>query len=156
MGRVMAKPLASYHFAWLSKHPERTAEWLSERLADGFQVHHIDGDHGNDDPANLLLVDGADHLSLHAGRLDIGIGNWRAKQRKPRVSAVESEAQKVGREIYHRKIETELPWKEFAVQYHDGKKPDPNRIWSDIGIALQYKAKAYAKRNKMPWPPLAA
>ena len=29
---------------WLSAHPHRSAKWLRERIADGFDVHHIDGD----------------------------------------------------------------------------------------------------------------
>lgn len=61
------KPLQSYHFAWLSVHPERTEEWLLRMLSDGFHVHHIDGDHLNDDPLNLVLIEGGDHMMLHNG-----------------------------------------------------------------------------------------
>jgi len=58
----------SYHYAWLSVHPHRTEEWLADRLKDGFDVHHMDGDHSNDDPLNLILIDGADHMMLHNGK----------------------------------------------------------------------------------------
>lgn len=59
--------LSSYHLAWLSAHPERTAEWLSARLADGFHVHHVDGDHSNDAPLNLVLIEGIDHNRIVHG-----------------------------------------------------------------------------------------
>lgn len=58
--------LASYHLAWLSAHPARSAEWLSAMLADGFDVHHIDGDHSNDATTNLALIETQDHaLNIH-------------------------------------------------------------------------------------------
>lgn len=36
-----------------------------ERIKDGFHVHHLDGDHGNNDPKNLVLIEGTDHLLMH-------------------------------------------------------------------------------------------
>jgi hypothetical protein len=30
-------------------------------------VHHLDGDHANNDTANLVLIECADHLMLHNG-----------------------------------------------------------------------------------------
>ena len=54
-----------WHKAWLCAHPERSVEWLSDRLMDGFHIHHIDGDKGNNDPLNLVLIDGVDHMRLH-------------------------------------------------------------------------------------------
>ena len=61
----MVKNLQTYHHAWLSKHPTRNETWLLERLADGFHVHHVDGNHDNNDPRNLILIDGKDHMILH-------------------------------------------------------------------------------------------
>lgn len=60
--------LQSYHYAWLSDHPNRSEEWLKRMMAEGFHIHHIDGDHANDDPMNLVLIDGADHFLLHNGK----------------------------------------------------------------------------------------
>ena len=57
--------LKSYHFAWLSLRPHRSEQWLSEKLAEGFDVHHVDGDHTNDDPSNLVLIEHVDHMRLH-------------------------------------------------------------------------------------------
>jgi general stress protein YciG len=59
--------LQPHHIAWLKCHPERTAEWLANRLADNFHVHHVDGDHGNDAPNNLALIEGLDHMLLFHG-----------------------------------------------------------------------------------------
>ena len=62
------KPLLPHHSAWLSAHPERSEEWLRDRCRDGFDIHHIDGNHGNNDPANLVLIEHRDHMMLHAGQ----------------------------------------------------------------------------------------
>lgn len=56
-----------YHEAWLTIHKHRTRAWLSARLKDGFDVHHIDGDHYNNDPRNLVLIECLDHMRLHCG-----------------------------------------------------------------------------------------
>jgi hypothetical protein len=52
------------HWTWLGKHPDRSEQWLRERIADGFQIHHVDGNHENDHPNNLVLIEGNDHLRL--------------------------------------------------------------------------------------------
>lgn len=57
-----------YHYAWLGAHPHRTEEWLRAALRDGFDIHHIDGNHENNDPANLVLIEHTDHMMLHGGR----------------------------------------------------------------------------------------
>lgn len=35
---------------------------------EGFDVHHLDGDHENNDPANLVLIEHTDHMMMHDGR----------------------------------------------------------------------------------------
>ncbi len=57
--------LKPYHHAWLSIHPHRTECWLRERLREGFDIHHIDGNHENNDALNLALVEHTDHLRVH-------------------------------------------------------------------------------------------
>lgn len=57
--------MKAYHRAWLDAHPERSVEWLKRMLREGFQVHHVDGDHGNNHPANLVLIECVDHMRLH-------------------------------------------------------------------------------------------
>lgn len=59
--------MKAYHEAWLAAHPERDAVWLQERLADGFDVHHLDGDKSNNGPTNLVLIEHRDHFMLHSG-----------------------------------------------------------------------------------------
>lgn len=61
------KALRDHQMQWLSVHPARTEAWLRDRLRDGFDVHHVDGDRTNNDPANLVLIECADHLMLHNG-----------------------------------------------------------------------------------------
>lgn len=36
-------------------------------MRDGFDVHHLDGDHENNDPRNLVLIEHTDHMALHNG-----------------------------------------------------------------------------------------
>ena len=76
--------LKPHHAAWLKMHPNRDAVWLRERFKDGFDVHHIDGDHSNNDGANLVLIEHLDHMRLHGavmteGRL--GIVSKKGKKR---------------------------------------------------------------------------
>jgi hypothetical protein len=57
--------LRPHHVAWLSVNPHRSETWLREMFRHGFQIHHLDGDHANNDPQNLLLINHQDHMSLH-------------------------------------------------------------------------------------------
>ena len=41
------------------------AEFLEQALEAGFDIHHMDVDHENNDPKNLVLMFGADHMMLH-------------------------------------------------------------------------------------------
>ena len=68
MASKYRKPLRSYHQAWLKAHPHRSEEWLRMRTKDGFDVHHLDGDKGNESPDNLVLIEHTDHMMLHGGR----------------------------------------------------------------------------------------
>lgn len=60
-----------HHTAWLSKRPHRSVAWLKQMLANGFDVHHLDGNHANNDPNNLLLVELADHMDLHGLKIRV-------------------------------------------------------------------------------------
>ncbi len=57
--------LKAHHRAWLSVHPSRSEAWLSERLRDGFLIHHVDLNHENNDPENLVLIEQKDHALMH-------------------------------------------------------------------------------------------
>lgn len=87
--------LKPHHLAWLETRAHRSAEWLRSRLRDGFDVHHMDGDHSNNDPANLVLIEHTDHMRLHGmvgvlGRLSPRKGprgpHKRKKPTAPKIS----------------------------------------------------------------------
>jgi hypothetical protein len=59
--------------AWLKAHPERTAGWLADRLSDGFDIHHLDGDRDNNTPENLVLINSVDHMRLHGLPLELAL-----------------------------------------------------------------------------------
>lgn len=66
--RRMAFPkISPHHQAWLDAHPHRTATWLRSMVADGFDVHHVDGNRENNDSTNLVLIERRDHSLLHYG-----------------------------------------------------------------------------------------
>ena len=58
--------MKQYHYNWLSIHPFKSEQWLRYMLSEGFHMHHVDGNHDNDDPYNLALMFGVDHSRLHA------------------------------------------------------------------------------------------
>lgn len=66
--------LAPHHKVWLQSHPHRTQRWLRDRIKDGFDIHHMDGDTENDHPSNLILLETTDHTktihTLPFSRLD--------------------------------------------------------------------------------------
>ena len=41
-------------------------------LANGFHIHHVDGDHSNNNPTNLVLMEGVDHTLLHGHDIRLG------------------------------------------------------------------------------------
>ena len=68
MAKNCTIPLDLHRQAWLDAHPERDVAWLLRMAKEGFDVHHIDGDHENDDPLNLVLIEHRDHFMLHSGK----------------------------------------------------------------------------------------
>lgn len=89
--------LTNYQNVWLSAHPERSSEWLIERLKDGFDIHHLDGDHENNDPSNLVLIECGDHMMLHNGkkRFSRVVGMNRGGRPRKRICAPKEERVKV-------------------------------------------------------------
>ena len=83
--------LESYHYVWLESHPTRTEGWLRERLKDGFCIHHIDGDHSNNHPRNLVLIEGQDHrVNLH------GFGMPKKRPIKMRTKKIKRDVVRTG------------------------------------------------------------
>lgn len=79
--------MKDHHYAWLSRHPDRDEQWLQQALSAGFDVHHVDGDHGNNDPENLVLIERRDHNLLH-GFSDGFTRKTAKKQRGPRKKTI--------------------------------------------------------------------
>ena len=69
---------APHQLAWLASHPNRSLTWLREQSADGFDVHHVDGNHSNNAPENLILIDHRDHFMLHSGGRPLSCRKGRA------------------------------------------------------------------------------
>lgn len=104
-----------------------------ERLAEGFAVHHADGDHWNDTPSNLVLIEGTDHTRLHnagAGLFHL-LESVRRKD-DARIKRAETE----GRAAYERRAKT-------------GR-------WVGLPNSATYWAKVYALSHQLEWPPCRA
>jgi hypothetical protein len=39
---------------------------LGRQLAEDEEIHHIDGNHSNNDPANLRVLSKSEHMSIHS------------------------------------------------------------------------------------------
>lgn len=130
--------MKSYHVAWLSVHPERTEEWLSARLKDGFDVHHLDGNHDNDDPGNLVLIECGDHLMLHGTHRRITrLDNFKNRNEKAKTEAIRK-----GRAAYHGYLSS-FAWGAVA----EGMGLD----WTN-GDKARSLAGKYAAANGLKWP----
>lgn len=60
---------------------------MLDMLKEGFDVHHVDGDHGNNTPLNLVLIEAVDHMRLHGMNLKDGIQGWRRKLQEKSMRA---------------------------------------------------------------------
>lgn len=73
--------MKEYHKNWLAAHPHRSEEWFKDKMKDGFDIHHMDGNPANNDPSNLVMIEAADHMELHGfGRV---LHRFRPIRRKP-------------------------------------------------------------------------
>lgn len=140
----MAKPLQPYHYAWLSAHPGRNKDWLRFMLKAGFDIHHMDGDHDNNDPSNLVLIEHTDHMRLHGmtgpGRVKMQHVVEAAKQARRKKFLAE------GKLAY----ETAVRLRETATS--------ASGIWvctareTKLGAQAINRAKFWATENKLEWP----
>jgi hypothetical protein len=114
--------------AWLQNHPTRTEAWLRERLRDGFEVHHLDPNLG-DDPSNLILIERQDHKMIHGAGKAIALQKARS-DRDLRFGAAAYAWRCQGKK-----------WREIADILG-------LRAMSDAEKA----AKSFAAEQKRPWP----
>lgn len=119
--------MQAHHKAWLEAHPTRTAMWLVWMIAEGFQVHHVDGNHQNNDPKNLVLIEGVDHHRLH-GREVAGVVN------KPLDFAL-------GQLAYDIRIAEDIAWDTIA-----------RRLQVKSASRVIKAAHCYASYGHRPWP----
>ncbi len=124
----MAPP---HHRAWLLAHPERSLQWLDAHIEDGFEIHHRDRDHENNDPANLVLIEATDHRRLHGQSL-IG-APYNTSGRKIDV--------RMGELAYHGRVMTNEGWAFIAERLG---KLSPQRA--------ERAAAHYAFLANLPWP----
>jgi len=127
--------MKDYHYIWLENHRNRTEEWLRERLADGFDIHHADGDHGNNEPSNLILIECTDHMRLHGSSLLRLLGE--AKE------AATAATLNKGKAAYDKKT-GELSW--LAV----GRELNPAS--AQPASWARSVAKQYAETEGLPFP----
>jgi hypothetical protein len=114
--------------AWLANHPSRTAEWLKEKIKDGFEIHHLEPGDG-DEPRNVILIDGQDHKMIHGAGLHGGKGYT-----EPSPERLER-----GKRAYDLRVQG-YSWRMVMAALN---MP---------GGSAQYAAAVYAKTHSKPWP----
>ena len=133
-----------YHFVWLESHAYRSEAWLADKLKDGFDMHHLDGDHENNDPKNLVLIECSDHMTLHGG----GLCRITDKRHKESNLKLRDQVATLGKLAYDRRLDG-AKWREVAKElelFHSKNHLYPN------GARATLLAKSYAHHHSKPWP----
>ena len=131
--------MKNYHKVWLDAHPERTLEWFKERMKDGFDIHHIDGDKTNNAPDNLVMIECRDHMRLH------GMNHSRINLKEELVKKQERDVTRrllKGESCYNLRYSTDKSWPDIAKQVYNSKS----------GQKALLAAKAYANYYSLEWP----
>lgn len=137
--------LQEHHWVWLESRPDRDREWLKLRLLDGFQVHHIDGDHANNTPHNLALVEGADHMKFHGhfGFTEAIVAR-RVQKRLRRIAAVNRRILDERRsELSYRLRLDGFRWDQITEHLWPTSRPH---------YTAMAAAKKLAERQRLRWP----
>ena len=127
-----------HHKAWLKTHPDRDQSWLSMMLREGFDVHHMDGDHDNDVPDNLVLIEYLDHQRLHGASLLRPLNRFESNSKRLTLG-----------ESAYRMRQSGMMWAEIGIELYPEKKGLPR--WRYSGCTINV-AKAYAEYHKFEWP----
>ncbi len=135
-GPIRVQGLGPHHLAWLSIHSTRNPVWLLKMLAEGFEIHHLDGNHKNNEPRNLILVEYIDHRRLHGKNHH----EFSADVREERKRDIE-ENLRLGELAYEARI-TAKSWGDVYHSMPDEfKGNDPAMV-----------ARLYAAASGRPWP----
>jgi hypothetical protein len=112
-------------------------------LSEGFDLHHIDGNHANNDPLNLVLIYHPDHMMLHGRDVrTLGIRRLQGDrdQRKQRLA--------LGKQIYEERVRSREVWRVLW-----GALGDEAAASRDDAMRRAYEvARAYAFHAQKPWP----
>lgn len=98
------KNLQNYHLIWLQNNSTLTEEWLRTKLKEGFDIHHIDGNHFNDSFDNLVLIYHPDHMRLHGMNFSLNRITYAAlsKEDKDKLKEAKKE-RKASRKLKNKK-----------------------------------------------------
>jgi hypothetical protein len=136
----MPTKLQPYHLAWLTAHPDRTVDWLRFVMKAGFDIHHLDGDHDNNSPDNLVLIEHQDHMRLHGAKTCF----------RRELEVVKSRRKKKFLQEGKRAYETALKVRQTAT-YSGGIWIDVGRE-SGVGHKSHARARLWATENGLEWP----
>ena len=133
--------LQKYHRIWLEHHPHYDEFWLTQAISAGFDLHHLDGNHDNNDADNLILVEKGDHCKLH-GRFAFGPTNgtvprncWDSAKKRMQL----------GEAAYQIRSEESISWAKIAKRL--GYEDEMRAANYAVNVASYF-----AKINKKQWP----
>lgn len=138
--------MKEYHLVWLDAHSDRTEKWLLDRLADGFDIHHLDGNHENNISTNLILVECQDHMLLHSGVSDVSLSRM-----SKRASALRHEKPKQSKLVTYRlayeMFGKGLSWRQISAHFGWSEKARP-------GSKARIYAYKWSQMTGLNWPPM--
>jgi hypothetical protein len=134
--------MEEYHAIWLSNHPDRDEVWLRGQLAEGFDIHHLDGDRDNNIPENLVLIEHLDHMRLHGLKFNrlVPIRVSRSKSKEPKAPKPKKPTQRetmARGEISYLLAESGLSWR--VISFYDKNY-------------TEQAAEAHAQQHGLEWP----
>lgn len=127
--------ISDHHRVWLGAHPSRSIEWLRHKLDDGFDIHHVDGDHLNNDPLNLVLIESADHQLVIHGHIKL------RRLIKPKSLSNHARAYELAQGAYDLYARGNLTWAQVADEFGFPK-------WQVLMAAVA----DHASCAKLKWP----
>lgn len=77
-------------------------------LADGFDIHHVDMNHENNERGNIVLIESTDHKTLHGGNLK------REDKAAKSAANLTEERKRKGKLIYEAKVDG-VSWRAAAI-----------------------------------------